>query len=298
MNTAPGLARIVADDYHRVFKRPWEIPKVLITNSAMMVAAWFLLPPHAHALMFSLNGPLAFPIILGSWMLADTPATNVMGANPAAGLSALQDQSAYGRRLAARCIVLGSLIGVPCAIVALFVGIGSYPWSDIVWACALIAILPVGVLPVSAWLGILFPYRPRSLQWRWQHRRDWRTQLRWVALVFAPFVYVPWIGSMIVAPGVALGNSMRLPGQRLTPVQFGISVAVACMMAVGRGRDRHLGVASTSDRADRSTGGLSVQCGSWLIRSAPVAEASVGVTVGQPVLGLSALFGGRQVMTR
>ena len=97
------------------------------------------------------------------------------------------------------------------------------------WACALIAILPVGVLPMSAWLGILFPYRPRSLRWRWQHRREWRTQLRWLALVFAPFVYVPWIGSMIVAPGVALGNSMRLPGQRLTPVQFGISVGAACM---------------------------------------------------------------------
>ena len=232
LNTTPGLARFVADDYRAAFARPWEIPKVLITNSALMIAAWFLLPPHAHALMFSLNGPLAFPIILGSWMLADTPATNILGANPGAALSALQDQSAYARKLAARCIVLGSLIGVPCAIVVMFVGVGSYPLSDIAWACALIAILPVGVLPVSAWLGIMLPYRPRSLQWRWQHRRDWRTQLRWVALVFAPFIYVPWIGSLILAPGVAIGNWMRLPGQRLTPVQFGISVAVACLMAV------------------------------------------------------------------
>jgi hypothetical protein len=35
----------------------------------------------SHAFLFSLNGPLAFPVILASWMLADTPATNVMGSS-------------------------------------------------------------------------------------------------------------------------------------------------------------------------------------------------------------------------
>jgi hypothetical protein len=53
--------------------------------------------------------------------------------------------------------VIGSLIGVACAAGVMYVGVGQYPWSDIVWACALVALLPVGVLPVAAWLGIVFP---------------------------------------------------------------------------------------------------------------------------------------------
>jgi hypothetical protein len=101
-----------------------------------------------------------------------------------------------------------------------------------VWACALVALLPVGVLPVAAWLGILFPYHPRSFRWRWQHRRAWRIHLRWAVLVFAPFFYVPLIGIAILSPGVELARSLKLSEQRLTPVQFGISAAVVCATAV------------------------------------------------------------------
>jgi hypothetical protein len=64
-----------------------------------MAAAWFLLPPRAHAFMFSLNGPLAFPVILASWMLADTPATNVMGSNSAVGLSVMSRVIGWDCRL-------------------------------------------------------------------------------------------------------------------------------------------------------------------------------------------------------
>lgn len=232
MDDVPRLRRAVANEYRRVVQPPWEIPTVLVTNGALMVAAWFLLPPRAHDFMFSLNGPLAFPVILASWMLADTPATNVMGSNPDLALAVLNEQAAYWRWLAARCIVIGSIIGVACAAGVMYVGLGHYPWSDIVWACALVALLPVGVLPVAAWLGILFPYHPRSFRWRWQHRRAWRTHLRWAVLVFAPFFYVPLIGIAILSPGVELARSLKLSGQRLTPVQFGISAAVVCATAV------------------------------------------------------------------
>jgi hypothetical protein len=115
MEAVPGLRRAVVSEYRRVVRPPWEIPTALVTNGALMVAAWFLLPPRAHAFMFSLSGPLAFPVILASWMLADTPATNVMGSSPALALSVLEDQAVYWRWLAARCIVIGSLIGVACA---------------------------------------------------------------------------------------------------------------------------------------------------------------------------------------
>ena len=129
MEAVPGLRQAVVSEYHRVVRPPWEIPTALVTNGALMVAAWFLLPPRAHAFMFSLNGPLAFPVILASWMLADTPATNVMGSSPALALSVLEDQAAYWRWLAARCIVIGSLIGVACAAGVMYVGVGHYPWS-------------------------------------------------------------------------------------------------------------------------------------------------------------------------
>jgi hypothetical protein len=112
MEAVPGLRRAVVSEYRRVVRPPWEIPTALVTNGALMVAAWFLLPPRAHAFMFSLNGPLAFPVILASWMLADTPSTNVMGTSTALALSVLRDQAAYWRWLAARCIVIGSLVGV------------------------------------------------------------------------------------------------------------------------------------------------------------------------------------------
>jgi hypothetical protein len=232
MDAVPGLRDAVANEYRRVVRPPWEIPTVLVTNGALMIAAWFLLPPRAHDFLFSLNGPLAFPVILASWMMADTPATNVMGSNSALALSVLQDQAAYWRWLAARCIVIGSIIGVACAAGVMYVGIGHYPWSEIIWACLIVASLPLGVLPVAAWLGILFPYHPRSFRWRWQHRRAWRTHLRWVVLVFAPFFYVPLIGVAILSPGVQLARSIKLPGERLTPAQFGLAAAVVCVTAI------------------------------------------------------------------
>jgi hypothetical protein len=131
-----------------------------------------------------------------------------------------------------RIVAESSLSGVVCAAGVMYVGVGHYPLSEIIWACALVAFLPVGVLPVAAWLGIVFPYHPRSLRWRWQHRRAWRSHLRWVVLAFAPFLYVPLIGILILSPGVQLARSIKLPDQRLTPAQFGISAAVVCATAV------------------------------------------------------------------
>ena len=203
-----------------------------MTNGALMVAAWFLLPPRAHAFLFSLTGPLDVPGDLGLLDARRYPSTNVMGSSPTLALSVLRDQSAYWRWLAARCIVIGSLIGVACAAGVMYVALGHYPWSEIVWASAPVAFLPIGVLPVAAWLGIVFPYHPRSLRWRWQHRRTWHTHLRWVVLALAPFFYVPLIGLAILSPGVQLARSIKLPGQRLMPAQFGISAAVVCATAV------------------------------------------------------------------
>jgi hypothetical protein len=51
-------------------------------------------------------------------------------------------------------------------------------------------------------------------------------------LVFAPFIYVPMIGVAILTPAVEFARSVKVDGQRLTPVQFGIAAAIACFTAV------------------------------------------------------------------
>src|SRR6185436_10519028 len=48
MDAVPGLRRAVANEYRRLIRPPWEIPTVLVTNGALMAAAWFLLPPRLH----------------------------------------------------------------------------------------------------------------------------------------------------------------------------------------------------------------------------------------------------------
>jgi hypothetical protein len=93
-------------------------------------------------------------------------------------------------------------------------------------------VLPLGVLPIAAWLGILFPFRLRTLRWRWEHRRAWVTQLRWAVLVLAPFVFVPLIGVAILTPAVEVARAIKLPGQRLTEAQFGVVAAVGCLAAL------------------------------------------------------------------
>ena len=228
MVTLAELRRCVAREYGRILAPPWETPAILLTNATVMVLAWFLLPARAHAFLFSLNGPLAFPIILASWMLADTPATNVMGANTSTALSVVEDRSAYWHWLVARCVVLGSLVGVPSAVALIIVGAGGYTWLEISWAAVIVLVLPVGILPIAAWLGILFPYHPRSLRWRWQHRRAWRMNLRWAALVLAPFAYVPVIGGLILFPAVVVAKTLQVSGQWLTDVQFAVAATVAC----------------------------------------------------------------------
>jgi hypothetical protein len=88
------------------------------------------------------------------------------------------------------------------------------------------------VAHAAAWLGIVIPYHPRSLRWRWQHRRAWRTHLRWAVLAFAPFFYVSLIAIAILTPGVELARSLKQPGLRLAPSQFGISAAIVCATAI------------------------------------------------------------------
>ncbi len=143
MVTLAELRRCVAREYGRILTPPWETGDPAHQRQ-VMVLAWFLLPSRAHDFLFSLNGPLAFPIILASWMLADTPATNVMGANTSTALSLVEYRSAYCHCLFARCVVLVSLVVVPSAMALIIVVAVVYTWLEIVFASVIVLFLPMG----------------------------------------------------------------------------------------------------------------------------------------------------------
>jgi hypothetical protein len=219
--------------YRRAFRPPFEIPLALIGNAALMTLAWFLLPPRAHDWLFPLHGPLAFPVVMASWMLGDTPSTNVAGVDSERALAVLDDPSAFRNWLAARSIVLASLVGVPCAIIALVIGFQGQPPVKVLAACLVIAMLPFGILPIAAWLGLLFPYHLRPLRWRWDHRTQWRRIVRWLALLLAPFVVVPAVAGVIVGPSLALARyGFGAPTPPLNTPRFVFVALTICGTAV------------------------------------------------------------------
>src|SRR3954471_11294627 len=116
MSAVSRMWSAVADEYRRVFRPPFGIPLALVGNAVLVTLAWFLLPPRAHDWLFSLHGPLAFPVIVASWMLSDTPSTNVAAIDVTRALSVLEDAGAFRTWLLARSIVLTSLVGVPTAV--------------------------------------------------------------------------------------------------------------------------------------------------------------------------------------
>jgi hypothetical protein len=219
--------------YRKAFRPPFEMPLALIANALLMAAAWFLLPARVHDWLFSLHGPLAFPVVMASWMLGDTPSTNAAGHDLTRALAVLDDARAFRIWLAARCIVLASLVGVPCAVIALVMGVEGQPAVKVVAACVVIALLPFGILPIASWLGLLLPYHPRPLSWRWQRRRNWLGLARWTLLLLAPFVIVPAVASVILSPAVLIARGVYgAPAQRLTNGQFVLIAATVCATAL------------------------------------------------------------------
>src|SRR6476659_4060675 len=58
-------------------------------NALLVCGGWRLLPPAAKAWLFTLQGPLAFAVVLSAWMLSDTPSTNMLGNDAERALAAV-----------------------------------------------------------------------------------------------------------------------------------------------------------------------------------------------------------------
>jgi hypothetical protein len=87
--------------------------------------------------------------------------------------------------------------------VALVVGSATGDWSEAGLIAIWILLVPAGTLGFSSWLGIYWPYHPRPLDWRWQHRRTGRrTTVRWLTLILAPYGVVPLIEVLVLLPAL------------------------------------------------------------------------------------------------
>ncbi len=230
---AASLGRAVVAELRRAFRRPAETPLILAANGAVMCIGWFYLPDSLRDWFFSIHGPLAFPIVLESWMISDVPATNVLGGDAKNALAALADPRAFQRYLYAKSLAIWLLVAPLCAVIAFAIGQHQHHHVASAAICVLVLIMPFGVLGISAWLGILFPYHPRSLRWRWDHRHDRRSLVRWVVLVIAPYSFVPAVVGLVLLPSILLTKrGSQSPTRLLTQGDLTLAAAIAVLASV------------------------------------------------------------------
>jgi hypothetical protein len=221
----------LVSELRRCFSKPWDVPVVVATNGMLTAIAWFLLPASVREWFFSLHGPLAFPVVLEYWMLADVPATNVVGSDAGGALAALSAEPALRQFLYAKRAVLWLLVAPMCSAIALGVGVTRHTYAAAVSICVVLLILPFGVLIITAYFGIVFPYHQRSLGWRWRRRRDLRQSCRWLVLVMAPYCLVPAVASVLVLPSVVVAHRAVHRGTiLLTGGGFVVSAVLACVV--------------------------------------------------------------------
>jgi len=202
----PGsLREAVSWEMRTELRRPFTVPLVVVFNALLMAGAWFLLPVRWQDWLFSLHGPAAFAMVLAFWMYADVPATNVLASDRERVLAALDDPVVLRRLLHAKNIVLWCFVAPFCTVVAVVIAVLDDDWPPVVVTLTAVGVVPFGVLGVAGWIGILWPYHPRELRFRWEHRRHFgHVVVRWLVLVLVPYGVVPALGALVLTPSLLL----------------------------------------------------------------------------------------------
>ena len=230
-----SLGQAVMQEYRRVFRLPFETLLTVALNAALMSSAWFFLPPDLVNQLFELHGSLAFAFVLSSWMYSDVPATNVLAVDAPQVLAAIDEPVALRRILAARRVVLWSIVAPVCMLISFVTGFRAHDPLVAVYSAVAIGIVPFGVLAVSAWVGILFPYHPVPIRFRWSHRRNWWPMLgRWGTLVLLPYAVVPALSVAFMAPTLLVWGLTSKSGlsKQLPDNDVGLGIALACGIAI------------------------------------------------------------------
>jgi len=217
------------------FQPPYEAPITVAVNGALMSSAWFFLPTGVRDKVFTLHGTLAFALVLAAWMYSDVPSTNVLGPDAQRVVAALDDPVTFRRLLYAKNVVLWLMVTPVCALVALVSGLVNHSLLSTWYTIVIIAVFPFGSLAISAWVGIMFPYHPMPLRYRWEHQKPRKRMLvRWGVLVVTPYVLVPGLAVLLMAPSLLVWGFTAPHGltQKLPDGDFGVGVAVACAITV------------------------------------------------------------------
>jgi len=217
------------------FQPPYEAPITVAVNGALMSSAWFFLPTTLRDKLFTVHGTLAFALVLAAWMYSDVPATNVLGPDAVRSHAALDDPVMLRRLLLAKSTVLWLLVTPVCVLVALISGLANHSLLSTWYTIVMIGVFPFGFLAISAWVGIVFPYHPMPLRYRWEHRKPRKRMLvRWAVLVVTPYVVVPLLGVLLMVPSLLVWGFTAPHGltQKLPDGDFGVGVVVACAVTL------------------------------------------------------------------
>ncbi len=207
-----------------------------MVNATLVTVAWLWLPLPLQDLLFSLHGALAFPVVMASWMLADVPATNILGSDAERTVAAIDDPAALRRLIYAKNAVLWLLVTPVCVLVAIGIGIDRERWTTTVVTIIGIIVVPIGSLGIAGWLGIYYPYHPLPLADRWRDRRPFgRMVVRWATLCLLPYAIVPAIINLLAAPAFVAwivatdhGTSTRIPDSDLA-IGVGITAVLSAV---------------------------------------------------------------------
>lgn len=228
------LRQAVRTEFFRAFRPPFESLVTVAVNGALMSSSWFLLPAELKDEVFTLHGTLAFALVLAAWMYSDVPATNLLGPDSRRVTATIDDPVALRRLLSAKSIFLWLVVTPVCLVVALVTGIFTHDPLATLYTVIWIGVVPFGVLSITAWVGILYPYHPMPLRYRWEHRRPrWRMLGRWITLVVAPYGLVPLLAVALMALSLLLWGLTSPHGltRKLPDNDLGWGVALACAMA-------------------------------------------------------------------
>jgi hypothetical protein len=220
----------------RALQPPFEAIITVAVNATLMSTLWFLLPSNLKDDVFTLHQSLLFAVVLCGWMYADVPATNVLGSDAERILAAIDDPPMLRRLLDAKSVVLWIMVTPICLIVAIISGIESKDLLVTLYSTVWIGIVPLGVLGVSSFVGIRYPYHPMSLRTRRDHLKPRRRMLwRWIVLITIPYLVVPMLSALLMVPSLLIwgfapstGLSTQIPHSYL-----GLGVGIACVLAAG-----------------------------------------------------------------